>query len=140
MAVDFQPPADPVIASSDRFCDIEPYVQLLFESDPKLWGQVLPWDFPQDGTKEQEEKFLRQFFDDREIYMQGGAEGEGRGFRFLKQVWYSAALWNIHGRLPAVVDWWFKHNKDIHSDPAMRQHMLGPDVQPSTFFAEETEL
>lgn len=133
--------AEPVIASSNRYLDIEPYTKKLFVEDPKTWAQIFPWEFPQNGTREQEEEFLRRFFTEREIRMQGGADGDGNGFRFLKQVWYSAALWNLNYRLPAVVDQWFEQNADLLSDPAMKEHMLRPDVQVGTFFdAEQMEM
>ncbi|CAK4031620.1 hypothetical protein CBER1_05150 [Lecanosticta acicola] len=129
-------PREPVIASSNRASDVEPYAKRLIADDPQLWGQVLPWEFPQVGTKEQEEEFIRRFFTEREIRMQGGSPN---GFRFLKQVYYWAAVWNINCRLPLVVHWWFDNNKGLLDDPAMKSHLLHPNVKPSTFF-EEAQL
>lgn len=127
---------EPVIASSNRFADIEPYCKTLFATDPLLWGQVLPWEFPQNADQEAEEAFLKQFFTEREIRMQGG---KPNGYRFLKQVWYSCALWNINHRLPLTVDWWFKqpNNITLLEDPDIKKHVLHPDVKPITLFDQK---
>lgn len=124
---------EPVIASSNRYADVEPYCKTLLATDPLLWGQVLPWEFPQNATQEAEEEFLKQFFTEREIRMQGGSPN---GYRFLKQVWYSCALWNINHRLPLTVAWWFEqpNSKALLEDPDMKKYLLHPEAEPSTFF------
>ncbi|KAK3690594.1 hypothetical protein LTR37_019090 [Vermiconidia calcicola] len=132
---------DCVIASSNRFNDIGPYAQRIYTAAPKIWGSVFPWEFPQKASREEEERFLRNFFSDTEIHMQGGAHGEGRGFRFLKQVWYCNALWNFEKRVPAVENWFWDQpvNMSNLNDPEMCKFFLDPGVKPSTFF-ETPEL
>ena len=83
---------DCVIASSHRYYDLLPYCNSIYYAEPQKWGGILPWDFPQSAAKEVEEEFLRKYFTETEIHMQGGAQGEGAGFRFLKQAWYSIAM------------------------------------------------
>ncbi|KAK3687034.1 hypothetical protein LTR37_019196 [Vermiconidia calcicola] len=132
---------DCVIASSNRFNDIGPYAQRIYTAAPKIWGSVFPWEFPQKASREEEERFLRNFFSDTEIHMQGGAHGEGRGYRFLKQVWYCNALWNFEERVPAVENWFWDQpvNMSNLNDPEMCKFFLDPGVKPSTFF-ETPEL
>ena len=137
MASDDNNLADPVIVSSNRLSDIGPYVRQLFQEDAETWGSIFPWEFPQSASREEEESFLRRSFTDREIHMQGGASPPGNGFRFLKQVWYSTAIWNFETRIPAVADDWIRDNQDLVTDPAMTGHIFHPDVRPSTFFNQE---
>ena len=127
-----------VVVSSNRFNDVGPYSSLVYRDDPDLWGAVFPWEFPQNGTKEQEERFLRAFFSESEIHMQGGADAPGNGFRFLKQVWYCNALWNLRHRVPAVESWyWQQPDSMIHlNDPKINEYFFKPDVQPATFFKQ----
>jgi hypothetical protein len=125
---------EPVIASSNRFHDLGPYIEALIASDKMKWESIMPFDFPVKGTQEVEQEFLRKFFPDREIRMQGGADGEG--FRFLKQVWHSIALHNQYDRIPEVSAKWFNSNTELLTDPRMRSYILSPQVQPSTFFGE----
>lgn len=61
-----------VIVSSNRYNDLAPYCTALFKLHPEIWYHVLPWEFPWGADREKEEAFLREYFDDREIYMQGG--------------------------------------------------------------------
>jgi hypothetical protein len=126
--------SDPVIVSSNRFHDIGNYVKKLFANDSLRWGSIWPWEFPQKGTKDEEENFLRECFGDREIHMQGGAGKHGDGFRFLKQAWYSAALYNFETRVPLTVQWWFDTNQELVRDPTMAEYFFKPDVELSTFF------
>ncbi|KAF2173125.1 hypothetical protein M409DRAFT_17073 [Zasmidium cellare ATCC 36951] len=128
---------EPVIVSTNRADDVGPYMNNLFAEDPKKWMNVMPWEFPQNDGKEAEEQFLRTFFTDREIRKQGGAAPPGNGYRFLKQVWMSCALWNVNYRIPAIVDKWLWQNQDLVKDPSMTQHFFSEDVQPSTFFAPD---
>lgn len=129
----------PVIASSNRFLDIQPYCSFIYSSDPQKWGFILPWEFPQFATREVEEAFLRTWFTEEEIRMQGGAFGEGLGFKFLKQVWYCISLFNLEHRIPAITNMWMERNQHIWTDPAMQQHICRDDVQYSTFFSEEEQ-
>ena len=129
-----------VIASSNRFNDIKPYCSWLFRNDPQVWGSVFPWEFPQHAPREVEEDFLRRFFDETTIHMQGGAgtpEIPGNGFRFLKQVWYGCALWNLEHRVPAVEKWYLAQPYVIEllEDPKMKNFFLRDDVEPKTFFS-----
>ncbi|KAF7191364.1 hypothetical protein HII31_07387 [Pseudocercospora fuligena] len=123
-----------VIASSNRENDIRPYCDILYETDGHKWGGIMPQDYPTLPTREQEEVFLRQYFSEDEIHMQGGASGEGNGFRFLKQVWWSIAIYNFQVRIPLMVDWWFKDNQDVLTDQL--SHLLKPDATSSTFFQQ----
>ena len=127
----------PVIVSTNRFLDIAPYVLRLCQSDPGRWMSIFPWEFPQDGSREQEEQFLRQVFPDSEIHMQGGVQGAGLGFKFLKQVWYTIALWNLQHRLPNVEREWFVANEDVLSDPSMRGYICDASATLTTFFTQD---
>ncbi|KAH9845877.1 hypothetical protein Tdes44962_MAKER00087 [Teratosphaeria destructans] len=121
---------EPVIASSDRYADIAPYMGRIYNADPQKWGSILPWEFPQDSSKRSEEYFLRAAFGDFECHIQG--------FRFLKQVWYSIAKWNFEIRVPAIAEQWMDHNKDIWTDPTLVEFVLKPSAELRTFsFAAE---
>jgi hypothetical protein len=133
-AADFT--SDPVIVSGNRRRDIGSYVKKLFDDDSLRWGSIWPWEFPQEGTKDQEEIFLRECFGEREIHMQGGAGGKGHGFRFLKQAWYSAAIYNFKTRVPLTVQWWFDTNQELWREPTMAEFFFKPDVELSTFFLD----
>lgn len=126
---------DCVIVSSNRHNDIGPYCHRTFQTDPKKWGAVFPWEFPQGATREVEESFLREHFTDVEIHMQGGAGGEGRGFRFLKQIWLCIALFNAEHRLPAIEKWWWDQpmSKELLDDDESVRRMLSPDATLSNF-------
>lgn len=130
------PLPDCIIASSNRFYDLLPFCINLYHANPQRWGGILPWEFPQSATKEVEEAFLRQWFTELEIHMQGGAHGDGAGFRFLKQAWYNIALWNYEQRIPAIATWWLQQeeNSDIIKDPAMREFLCSSKATPETFF------
>lgn len=117
----------PVIVSSNRFNDIRPYCDVLFQEDPKLWAQIMPNDFPQDGSKEAEEAFLSKFFTESEIHVQG--------FRFLKQVWYTIAIYNWETRIPLVVEHWFNGHQEELS--GLSAYVNKPDVAVGTFFQDD---
>lgn len=135
MSQEWQLP-DCVIASSNRFYDLLPFCTNLYYTEPQKWGCILPWEFPQNGSKKVEEEFLRKYFTEVDIHMQGGAHGLGAGFRFLKQAWYSIALWNYEHRVPAIAaHWWLQEeNLTILRDPTMREFLCKDDVKPETFF------
>src|ERR1700712_958893 len=127
-----EPLPDCIIASSDRFRDLRPFCDSLYYAEPEKWGSILPSEFPQNGTKEIEEAFLRMHFSEIEIHMQGGAHGVGAGFRFLKQAWYSIAMWNLHQRVPSIATWWLesKENVSLLEDLAMREVLLSDTAKP----------
>jgi len=123
-----------ILASSNRFADLEPFCDNLYLSNKTKWGSILPFEFPQNATKDVEERFLRKFFTEVEIHMQGGAHGTGSGFRFLKQAWYSLALRNLYKGIPGIANKWMEENVALLEDPAMRGHLCEPEVTPETFF------
>ncbi|KAK5131730.1 hypothetical protein LTR08_000619 [Meristemomyces frigidus] len=132
----------PVIASSNRFDDISPYCGAVYASEPGKWKDVLPWEFPQHATRADEEAFLRTYFPESEIYSRGGADGEGLGFRFLKQVWYCIAKWNAEMKVPAIADEWIAQNQDVVGDASMLEHVCreGATVSTFAFTPEEVAL
>jgi hypothetical protein len=75
-------------------------------------------------------------FSKTEIHMQGGAQGDGAGFRFLKHAWYSIAMWNYEQRIPSIATWWLNssENSSILEDPAMREDLCSAKATPETFF------
>ncbi|KAK3671538.1 hypothetical protein LTR78_008638 [Recurvomyces mirabilis] len=121
----------PVIASSNRYLDIEPYCGRIYNTEYHTWRDVLPREFPQSATKEVEEAFLKHYFTEREIYIQGGDPG---GYRFLKQVWYCIALWNYQIKIPKVADEWMTAHENIITSTALRSHLLSPKAEVSAFF------
>ncbi|KAK4569630.1 hypothetical protein LTR86_003394 [Recurvomyces mirabilis] len=121
----------PVIASSNRYLDIEPYCGRIYNTEYHTWRDVLPWEFPQSATKEVEEAFLKHYFTEREIYIQGG---DPDGYRFLKQVWYCIALWNYQIKIPKVADEWMMAHENIIDSTALRSHLLDPEAEVSAFF------
>ncbi|KAM0712243.1 hypothetical protein Q7P37_011337 [Cladosporium fusiforme] len=127
---------DCIIASSNRFNDLLPFCTDLYYANPQKWGGILPWEFPHNASKEVEEVFLRKWFTELEIHMQGGAHGEGAGFRFLKQAWYNIALWNYEQRVPSIATWWLQQpvNSDMTKDPKMLERLCGAQAGPETCF------
>lgn len=123
----------PVIASSDRSRDLEPYCQFLFSRELRKFIDIFPADFPQ-GDRHEEQEFLDGYFTCNEVHMQGGATGEGQGYRFLKNAWMWAAHWNLNCRVPAVAAHWISQNQMLVNDPEMKVRVFEPHVQPSTFF------
>ncbi|PPJ54226.1 hypothetical protein CBER1_05150 [Cercospora berteroae] len=120
----------PVIASSNRFNDILPYCKILFEEEPKRWGGIMPHQFPQNASREVEEKFLLVQFPASECQVQG--------FKFLKQVWYSIAINNRETRLPHVVNEWFEHkSKEYVGNPDLEGWLLREEACASTFFEQK---
>jgi hypothetical protein len=134
MATDFV--TDPVIVSNNTFRDVACYVHHLYAEDSLKWGSIWPWEFPQNATQDDEENFIREWFSEREIHLHGGAAPPGNGFRFLKQAWYSAALYNLNDRVPLTVQWWFDTNQELWRDPGMTEHFFKPDVEVATFFLQ----
>ncbi|OQO02243.1 hypothetical protein B0A48_11797 [Cryoendolithus antarcticus] len=127
---------DCIIASSNRYTDLRPYCDRIWAARPEYWGEVLPWDFPKTGIKDDEEGFLRQHFDQTEIHMQGGAHGAGLGFRFLGQVWWSIALYNAETLAPAIATAWWKQEEHMswRKNPKMLAAICSRDANPETFF------
>ncbi|KAK4548139.1 hypothetical protein LTR36_010008 [Oleoguttula mirabilis] len=123
----------PIIVSSNPFGDIKPYCGRIYHSEQDKWGDVLPWEFPQDASRADEEAFLRTFFSDSEIRSRGGAHGEGLGFRFLKQVWYCIALWNLNHKIPAIANEWIQQNQELINDPNVLNFIYEDDASPQTF-------
>lgn len=130
----------PVIVSSNPYGDIKPYCGHIYRCEPEKWGDVLPWEFPQHASRADEEAFLRTYFTESEIHSRGGAHGDGRGFRFLKQVWYTIAQWNLYHRIPAIVDEWFQQNQEVVADPRMLEHICKNDASLQAFgFTEQQQ-
>lgn len=127
---------DCIIASSCRHNDLLPFCNNIYFAEPQKWGCILPWEFPQDAPKEVEDEFLRKYFSETDIHMQGGAHGVGAGFRFLKHAWYSIALWNYEKRVPSIATWWLesKENASVLEDPTMRDTLCNAEVTPETCF------
>lgn len=111
----------PIIVSSNRFNDLRPFIDRLFATEPLKWGQIFPWDFPQGASQEIEDAFLREQFGDTNVHMWGS--------RFLKQAWYSTAIWNFEVRVPCTADWWCKENKNVFEDANMVKWMLNEETQ-----------
>jgi hypothetical protein len=128
--------SDCIIASSNRYYDLLPFCNSIYYAEPQKWGCIIPWDFPQSAAREVEEEFLRKYFTETEIHMQGGAQGAGAGFRFLKQAWYSIALYNHEHRIPAIATWWLEseENSSILEDQTMRDALCNEEVKPETCF------
>lgn len=130
----------PVIASSNRGADVEPYARRIYSLEPRVWRDVLPQEWIH-GSKAEEQAFLRKFFTAREIHLQGGDED---GFRFLKQVWLWNAHWNLNLKIPAIVDQWFGDSDMIamlQDEKYGRPAVMGPDPLPKTVFdAEKVEM
>lgn len=132
-----------VIVSSNRAADVWPYASSTYRHAPKQWDSLFPWEFPQNASREDEECFLRRHFTETEIYMNGGADGEGKGFKFLKSVWYTIAMWNLEVRVPAVEKWFWEQpsNVALLDDPSMKDYYLRQDALVTTFFdAKEVDM
>ncbi|KAI5371215.1 putative RNA recognition motif domain, nucleotide-binding alpha-beta plait domain superfamily [Septoria linicola] len=128
MAID----GGPVIASSNRWLAILPYMAILHEEDHHRWGAIMPWEFPQKASKEVEEAFLLKEFDEGECRKQG--------FAFLKQVWLSIAINNFENRMPFIVNGWFEQKgQEYLDDPSFEVHLLNEDARAHTFF-EQAEI
>lgn len=120
----------PLVVSSNRYNDIHPVATRIYKSDRKCWGSKLPWEFPQNAGKEEEEAFLRAQFPDTEILHLGLAE---EAFRFLKQVWYSIALWNLEVRIPEIANQWLCENEHVWQDRGMVEFLCSEAVELSAF-------
>nr|POE79502.1 hypothetical protein CFP56_07567 [Quercus suber] len=124
----------PIIVSANRYFDIKPYMDINYTENPKKWGAIFPWEFPQNATQEQEDAFLIQQFGELECNVQG--------FKFLKQCWYCAALHNYENRVPLVArDWRLKNESFYDLDkPAVLEAMCKDNAEPIAFFPEEMDL
>ena len=119
-----------VIVSSNRINDIGPYASHIYHEDPLRWGSIFPWEFPQKAMRDTEERFIREWFPESETDLQG--------FRFLRQVWYSIAMWNLHHRVPAVADFWIRTTgKAYLSDKTLRPFLFKEDAGVETFFSDD---
>ncbi|KAK6435757.1 hypothetical protein LTR95_008056 [Oleoguttula sp. CCFEE 5521] len=127
---------DCIVASSNRFTDLRPYCDRIWAARPEYWSEVLPWDFPRTGIKDDEEAFLHQHFDETEIHMQGGVHGAGLGFRFLGQVWWSIALYNAETRASAIAAAWWKQEEHAswRKDPTILPAIRNDNAKPEAFF------
>ncbi|TKA66012.1 hypothetical protein B0A55_09282 [Friedmanniomyces simplex] len=134
MAADSHGHDGPVIASSNRYTDLAPYCGRIYAAEHHKWRDVLPWDFPPAATKDDEEAFLRTYFTDREIYVQGGAPN---GYKFLKQVWYCIAMWNVQVKVPRVAEQWIREMGITAADPTMTDFIMAEEAELKTFFSKQ---
>ncbi|KAK0303826.1 hypothetical protein LTR82_017433 [Friedmanniomyces endolithicus] len=134
MAVDSHEHDGPVIASSNRYDDLAPYCGRIYAVEPLKWREVMPWDFPQSASKDDEEAFLRKFFTEREIYIQGGVP---YGYKFLKQVWYCIAMWNAQVKVPMIAEQWMREMGNTAADPAMTGYIMAEEAELKTFFMKQ---
>ncbi|KAK0929053.1 hypothetical protein LTR91_006299 [Friedmanniomyces endolithicus] len=124
----------PVIASSNRYDDLAPYCGRIYAVEPLKWREVMPWDFPQAASKDDEEAFLRKYFTEREIYIQGGVP---YGYKFLKQVWYCIAMWNAQVKVPNIAEQWMREMGNTAADPAMTGYIMAEEAELKTFFMKQ---
>ncbi|QIX00756.1 hypothetical protein AMS68_006273 [Peltaster fructicola] len=96
----------------------------------------MPWEFPQNASRKQEEDFLDTWFGKEEVHMQGGRTHEGSGYRFLKQCWYVAAIWNLEGRVPGIAkEWWTREeNQELINDFDTLAWLCRSDTKPESSF------
>ncbi|KAK1087731.1 hypothetical protein LTR48_002287 [Friedmanniomyces endolithicus] len=134
MAADSHEHDGPVIASSNRYDDLAPYCGRIYAVEPFKWREVMPWDFPQSASKDDEEAFLRKFFTEREIYIQGGVP---YGYKFLKQVWYCIAMWNAQVKVPMIAEQWMLEMGNTAADPAMTGYIMAEEAELKTFFMKQ---
>lgn len=135
------PPPFPecVIIGANRANDVGPYCTALYNADKKRWTNILPWEFPQNASRQEEEAFIDDCFTKHEVHMQGGTTHEGAGYRFLKQVWWTIALYNYETCVPQVARWWWENeeNQDLIEDPCMLKWMCADNAIPMHFFKPE---
>ncbi|KAI6849862.1 hypothetical protein KC327_g1288 [Hortaea werneckii] len=126
----------PLIVSSNRFNDIAPFTKRLYASDPKKWGSILPWEFPQNASKKAEEDFLTLTFPAKTIQEaeQLLASARKEKFRFLKQAWYSLALWNLNFRVHGAAQQWLQENEGLWKDSEMVGSICGSETTLNAFF------
>ncbi|KAK1825080.1 hypothetical protein LTR12_000368 [Friedmanniomyces endolithicus] len=134
MAADSHEHDGPVIASSNRYDDLAPYCGRIYAVEPLKWRDVMPWDFPQAASKDDEETFLRKFFTEREIYIQGGVP---YGYKFLKQAWYCIAMWNAQVKVPNITEQWMREMGNTAADPAMTGYIMAEEAELKTFFMKQ---
>jgi hypothetical protein len=104
-----------VIARSDPFSDLRPFIKHLWESRQAMCCNIYPDEFPRGtegkgATKDEEDEFLLRYFSASDLHMQGG--------RFLKQVLYSIARFNEGNVLNCAAQWASEY-KISHLDPGM---------------------
>lgn len=126
----------PLIVSSNRFNDIAPFTKRLYASDPKKWGSILPWEFPQNASRKAEEDFLILTFSAKTIQEAEQLLGSARKekFRFLKQAWYSLALWNLNYRVHGAAQQWLQENEGLWKDSEMVGSICGSETTLNAFF------
>ncbi|KAI7546178.1 hypothetical protein KC331_g5776, partial [Hortaea werneckii] len=126
----------PLIVSSNRFNDIAPFTKRLYASDPKKWGSILPWEFPQNASKKAEEDFLILTFSAKTIKEAEQLLGSARKekFGFLKQAWYSLALWNLNYRVHGAAQQWLQENEGLWKDSEMVGSICGSETTLNAFF------
>ncbi|KAI6827067.1 hypothetical protein KC342_g10189 [Hortaea werneckii] len=126
----------PLIVSSNRFNDIAPFTKRLYASDSKKWGSILPWEFPQNASKRAEEDFLILTFSAKTIQEAEQLLGSARKekFRFLKQAWYSLALWNLNYRVHGAAQQWLQENEGLWKDSEMVGSICGSETTLNAFF------
>ncbi|KAK4901219.1 hypothetical protein LTR27_001776 [Elasticomyces elasticus] len=122
-------PVEPVIVSGDRYADLAPYCGRIYALDNKKWRDVLPWEFPQCASKEQEEAFLLNYFSIRETQIQS--------FKFLKQAWYCIAMWNAQVKVPQVAEKWMTDTGIMPTDPVMARFVTAKAAKLETFFSPD---
>ncbi|KAK5682365.1 hypothetical protein LTS10_005492 [Elasticomyces elasticus] len=122
-------PVEPVIVSGDRYADLAPYCGRIYALDNKKWRDVLPWEFPQCASKEQEEAFLLTYFSIRETQIQS--------FKFLKQAWYCIAMWNAQVKVPQVAEKWMTDTGIMPTDPVMARFVTAKAAKLETFFSPD---
>ncbi|KAK3661062.1 hypothetical protein LTR22_007688 [Elasticomyces elasticus] len=122
-------PVEPVIVSGDRYADLAPYCGRIYALDNKKWRDVLPWEFPQRASKEQEEAFLLTYFSIRETQIQS--------FKFLKQAWYCIAMWNAQVKVPQVAEKWMTDTGIMPTDPEMARFVTAKAAKLETFFSPD---
>ncbi|KAK3621530.1 hypothetical protein LTR56_022771 [Elasticomyces elasticus] len=122
-------PVEPVIVSGDRYADLAPYCGRIYALDNKKWRDVLPWEFPQYASKEQEEAFLLNYFSIRETQIQS--------FKFLKQAWYCIAMWNAQAKVPQVAEKWMTDTGIMPTDPVMARFVTAKAAKLETFFSPD---
>ncbi|KAI6816467.1 hypothetical protein KC365_g13176 [Hortaea werneckii] len=126
----------PLIVSSNRFNDIAPFTKRLFASDPKKWGSILPWEFPQNASKKAEDDFVILTFSAKTIRETDQLLGSARKekFKFLKQAWYSLALWNLNYRVHGAAQQWLQENEGLWKDSEMVGSICGSETTLNAFF------
>lgn len=127
-------PRPPVIARSNPFNDLRPFIEHLWKTKKHMCENIYPDQFPRGekgpATKQEEDAFLLCHFDANSLHTHGG--------RFLKQALYAIAKYNEDSVLDFARDWALR-NRDFYEDRSMLMGMCGSVAQIKNFFdAEET--